>query len=102
MSICSRCVLPDTFPGISFDDQGVCNYCRNMPVPDSDEKQAYRKKFEDLLDNRRSSDSFDVLLAYSGGKDSTYTLYLLTKKFSLKVLAFVFDNGFISEQAMKN
>ena len=43
MSICSRCVLPDTFPGISFDDQGVCNYCRNMPVPDSDEKQAYRK-----------------------------------------------------------
>ena len=102
MSICSRCVLPDTFPGISFDDQGVCNYCRNMPVPDSDEKQAYRKKFEDLLENRRTSDSFDVLLAYSGGKDSTYTLYLLTKKFSLKVLAFVFDNGFISEQAMKN
>ena len=102
MSICSRCVLPDTFPGISFDDQGVCNYCRNMPVPDSDEKQAYRKKFEDLLENRRTSDSFDVLLAYSGGKDSTYTLYLLTKKFNLKVLAFVFDNGFISEQAMKN
>ncbi len=27
---------------------------------------------------------------------------LLTKKFNLKVLAFVFDNGFISEYAMKN
>lgn len=102
MSICSRCVLPDTFPGISFDNDGVCNYCRNIPVPDGRGKQAYREKFEALLESKRSGTSFDVLLAYSGGKDSTYTLYMLAKQYNLKVLAFVFDNGFISGQAMKN
>ncbi len=24
---CARCVLPETFPFIQFDSQGVCNYC---------------------------------------------------------------------------
>lgn len=26
---CTRCILPETMPYISFDDHGVCNYCRN-------------------------------------------------------------------------
>ncbi len=102
MSTCTRCVLSETFPGISFDESGVCNYCRNTPVPDAQEKQAYIEKFEDLLQSKRSKHSFDVLLAYSGGKDSTYTLYTLRKHYDMKVLAFVFDNGFISDQALKN
>lgn len=102
MTICSRCVLPDSFPGISFDENGVCNYCRNIPVPDAAEKKAHLEKFEALLESRRDTGPFDVLLAYSGGKDSTYTLFLLARKYNLKVLALVFDNGFLSGQAMQN
>jgi len=26
---CMRCLLPETFPGIEFDEEGVSNYCRN-------------------------------------------------------------------------
>ena len=26
---CRRCLLPETFPGIDFDEDGVCNYCRD-------------------------------------------------------------------------
>src|SRR5690606_11002275 len=26
---CTQCILPETFPFIEFDEQGVCNYCRN-------------------------------------------------------------------------
>ena len=40
--------------------------------------------------------SYDVLMAYSGGKDSTYTLLLLRRKYGLRVLALSFDNGFVS------
>ena len=30
---CSRCLLPDSFPGIGFDDEGVCNYCHDhLPI----------------------------------------------------------------------
>lgn len=27
MKRCSRCVLPETYPGITVNEQGVCNYC---------------------------------------------------------------------------
>jgi len=27
MRRCTRCILPETFPGIEFDEDGVCNYC---------------------------------------------------------------------------
>ncbi|MBN2299206.1 MAG: hypothetical protein JXM72_11455 [Deltaproteobacteria bacterium] len=102
MNFCKRCVLPETFPGISFDENGICNYCRNIPVPSEEEKLSHLRKFEALLEEKRGRHPFDVLLAYSGGKDSTYTLYMLRKHYDLNVLSFVFDNGFISEQAMHN
>ncbi len=99
MNYCTKCVLPDTFPGISFDEAGVCNYCRNTPIPDAQEKQAHLKNSKPFSESKRSKHSFDVLLAFSGGKDSTYTLYTLRKPYDMKVLAFVFDNGFVSDQA---
>ena len=26
---CNRCILPETMPFISFNEEGVCNYCEN-------------------------------------------------------------------------
>ncbi len=99
---CTRCVLPDSFPGISFDSRGVCNYCINTPVPDDAKKREYTEKFEGLLDGVRGKHEFDVIMAYSGGKDSTYTMYLLSQKYHLNILAYTFDNGFISREAISN
>jgi len=102
MKICSNCVLGDTFPAISFDENGVCSYCSKIPLPTKEEKKEHLSKFEGLLDKNRGNGVFDVLLAYSGGKDSTYTLKLLAEDYKMNVLAFSFDNGFMSEQAKKN
>ncbi|MEA2101650.1 MAG: hypothetical protein U9P80_03630 [Thermodesulfobacteriota bacterium] len=102
MTYCSRCGLPDTFPGITFDENQVCNYCLHTHVPDEEERHASLKKFEDLIEEKRGKSSYDVVLAYSGGKDSTYTLYMLRKHYNLRVLALVFDNGFISPMAKVN
>jgi hypothetical protein len=41
-------------------------------------------------------------MAYSGGKDSTYTMYLFKSKYKLRVLAISFDNGFISQTSIEN
>ena len=102
MEFCSKCVLPSTFPGIEFNEEGVCNYCRHGQLPDKEKKEEYIKAFENLLDDVRGKRDYDVLLAYSGGKDSTYTMYELVNRYNLNVLAFTFDNGFISEQAREN
>jgi len=94
--------LPETFPGISFDPAGVCNYCRNTPVPTPEEKREHLARFERLVEERKGTSAFDCILAYSGGKDSTYTLMMLRQTYGLRVLAFTFDNGFVSRQAMEN
>ncbi len=104
MKICNHCVLPETFPGINFDSKGVCNFCQEFKGKEhlEQEKAKYLQKFVELLDKFRDSSSYDALMAYSGGKDSTYTLILLKEKYNLKILALTFDNGFLSEQALRN
>lgn len=104
MKICTKCVLPETFPGITFNDKGICNYCLNHKEIKKlgEEKRVYLNNFKRIARKVRGRGDYDCTLSYSGGKDSTYTLYLLKKVFKLEVLALVMDNGFISEQAFKN
>jgi len=101
--ICTRCILPSSFPGISFDADGVCNYCRKHRGESAQLalKERYEKKFLRLLEGNRG-ESYDVLMAYSGGKDSTYTLDLFVNRYRLRVLALTFDNAFISRQSFDN
>jgi hypothetical protein len=96
--------LPETFPGIKFDDNGVCNYCHRAMVEEklAAQREISRGKFEQLLEELRGKGSYDVLVGWSGGKDSTYILARLKKEFNLRILAFTFDNGFVSKQAFRN
>jgi hypothetical protein len=96
--------LPETFPGISFDGDGVCNHCRahkgNEHV--AARKTQYRQKFERLWTERRTNGAYDCLVSYSGGKDSTYTLALMTQEYGARPLAVTVDNGFVASRAIEN
>ncbi len=101
---CTRCILPETFPGITFDEEGVCNHCRRYRGKKTSEakQKKYEEKFLQLIEKHRNSATYDVLMAYSGGKDSTYTLDIFVNRYNLRVLALVFDNSFISPRASVN
>ena len=101
---CTQCILPSTFPGISFNDEGICNHCQRYRGRDATEKQMvkYEQKFVKLLEEKKNRATYDVLVAYSGGKDSTYTLDVLVNRYRLRVLALTFDNTFISPRAEEN
>jgi tRNA(Ile)-lysidine synthase TilS/MesJ len=102
--VCTRCVLPDTFPGIKFDEAGVCNYCLEAKPGDTDvqKKETYRQNFESLIQEHRGKGTYDVLMCYSGGKDSSYTLAILKEKYDLNILAVSVDNGFFPQQTYPN
>jgi len=104
MRRCTRCVLPETFPGIKFNDAGMCNYCQNYKGQQhlDESKSKYRQKFENLLKQYKNANKYDCLIGYSGGKDSSYTLYILKKVFNLNILAFTFDNSFLSSYSFDN
>lgn len=104
--VCSRCVLPETFPGISFDEEGVCNHCRREEkglAKSPEKKLSYRDRLDTLIsDIKGTSPTYDAVMAYSGGKDSSYTLKLLKERYGLRILAITFDNHFVSPMAWEN
>lgn len=104
MQICSKCVLDENYPGIHFDDDGVCNFCRMEKPLDFQEKKIgeYEDKFKQLIAEHSGKAAYDAIVAYSGGKDSTYTMHLLKEKYGLNVLAFTMDNWFFSDRAQEN
>jgi tRNA(Ile)-lysidine synthase TilS/MesJ len=104
MQTCKKCVLNERFIGIRFDDDGICNFCHSAKSPQQQRtiKDKYEAKFRQLIEQNKGKGSYDCLVAYSGGKDSTYTLYLLQQHYSLRPLAYSFDNWFQSERAKRN
>lgn len=106
IKICTRCILPETFPNITFDSDGICNHCRKEePVlaRAPARKADYRQKLDDLVASTRGkAPSYDTIMAYSGGKDSSYTLKLLRERYDLRILALTFNNHFVSPTAFEN
>jgi tRNA(Ile)-lysidine synthase TilS/MesJ len=97
-------VLPETFPGIDFDRDGICNFCREA-TPKKDvlrREEDYRHRLEHLVRETRGRGAHDALMCYSGGKDSTYVLAMARRDLGLRVLALTFDNGFIPDRTFAN
>jgi tRNA(Ile)-lysidine synthase TilS/MesJ len=106
MKLCQRCILPETFPGIKFDEHGICNHCRRADSSSTnteEQKAVFRENLDNLITGiKGTAPSYDVIMAYSGGKDSSYTLKLLRERYDLKILALTFDNHFVSPVAWQN
>ena len=96
---CSKCVLPEAAPNITFDDQGVCNHCRAY------QKISYKGETEllKILDAYRGTGrKYDCIVGMSGGRDSSCTLLKMVKDYDMKVLAVNYENPFTHPQAQTN
>ena len=103
---CVRCVIDEGYPGIVFDAEGVCNLCRYFEtrwdpwIANAEEQASSEAKLRGIFEaTRRKGRPYDALVGISGGKDSSYCLYLCHKVYGLKVLTFTMDNGFLSDDA---
>ncbi|MEV0388993.1 hypothetical protein [Nonomuraea sp. NPDC050643] len=93
--ICKVCVLPESFPGISFDDAGVCSHCRDRDERIVVSRQCIDDAIEHALADASQRD-YDCVVLFSGGKDSSLALTIARRELGLRVLAFTLDNGFLS------
>jgi amino acid adenylation domain-containing protein/non-ribosomal peptide synthase protein (TIGR01720 family) len=105
LRFCVGCGLPSNYPGVHFDDEGICSQCHSYERI-KDRAQTYFKSMDDLHKlfeegKSRKKGDYDCLALVSGGKDSSYMLSQLAGM-GLKVLSFTLDNGYISEQAKEN
>ncbi|QTA93892.1 N-acetyl sugar amidotransferase [Desulfonema magnum] len=101
---CGKCVLPHDFPNISFDKNGICNYCLEWDKKwqnfDYDKAEAELTRIVNWAKAKKRK--YDCLIPYSGGRDSSYVLYLCKRKYNLNPLAVTFNNLFMSEYAIRN
>lgn len=107
MRYCTRCLMPDTKPGLTFDEQGVCAACRTYERK-ADARNGIdwterRREFEALVEEVRAvrAPYYDALVPVSGGKDSLTQLHRLLER-GLRVLAVNVDYGIKTDVGRRN
>lgn len=87
MKYCTRCILPSSHETVQFDQEGVCNICRQAEVKHKEINwSARRKMLEDIVNKYRGVSEYDCIVPFSGGKDSTFQLWYVVKELGLKPL----------------
>lgn len=87
MKVCTRCILPETYPGIIFDENGVCNFCTDYEVTRKELKIHFQTEDElkkSLEKYKNLNKKYDVVVPLSGGVDSAHTLIKIVKEYNLK------------------
>ncbi len=86
-------------PFIAFDENGVCNYClhyksRNHPRP--------KEELFALVEPFRRKHGDEVLVPFSGGRDSSYGLHLIINELGLRPVTYTYDWGMVTDLGRRN
>lgn len=96
---CKKCILPDTFPFLDLDKDGICHYCRTHVSIDPLGIPLLQEK---LSHYRGQQGEPDCLVAISGGRDSCYGLHVLKTELKMNPVAFTYDWGMVTDLARRN
>ncbi|MTI76245.1 MAG: glucosamine 6-phosphate synthetase [Marinobacter sp.] len=96
---CTRCILPETMPYISFDDEGVCNYCHNYKIRN---KPRPKEELFELVKPYRREGSQDCIVPFSGGRDSCYGLHLIVNELGMNPVTYTYDWGMVTDLGRRN
>jgi predicted glutamine amidotransferase len=96
---CKKCILTNTHPFITFDENGICNFCRSENIKKLINKKHFEKMIYQVV-NKYGEDK--ILCSLSGGRDSSYALHLLVKDYGIKPLTYTYDWGVNTDIARNN
>ena len=99
MRRCTKCILPETFPFIEFDEHGVCNYCRNHKKLVFKGEEVLKEMVEPY---RSKNGGSDCIVGFSGGRDSSYILHYIKNVLHMNPIAYTYDWGMTTDLAKRN
>ncbi len=104
MRYCKKCVMPDTRPGITFNEEGVCSACQAYENRSRIDYNQRYKELEALCDKYRgmNGNSWDCAIAVSGGKDSHFQVDLMKNKLGMNPLLLSVEDNFPMTEAGKH
>ena len=103
VKLCSQCVIPETSESVIFDSKGVCSVCQQIEFKHTAiDWERRTQELDELIERHRGRFDYDCIVPFSGGKDSTFTLWYLVTQKKLKCLVVSFDHGFYRPQLLEN
>lgn len=105
MRYCTKCVMPNTRPGIQFNEEGVCSACCTH---EQKKKTDYSQRFKELeaLCNKyrgmNGPNGYDCAIAVSGGKDSHFQVYVMKELMKMNPILFSVEDNFTMTEAGKH
>jgi len=99
---CSHCVMPETQESISFNKDDVCSTCGQIEVKHKVDWEARDKKFRELLAQYKGKGNYDCIVPFSGGKDSTFTVWKLVVDYGMKPLVVRFNHHLLRPKVLEN
>ena len=101
---CTKCVISNQRPRITFDEEGVCSACRFAEHKQSGiDWQARERELVDLCNKYRRDDGcYDVVVPGSGGKDSNYVAHMLINKYGMHPLVVTWAPHIYTDIGRKN
>ena len=107
MQVCTRCIYHEKTPGISFNKDGLCSYCKIHDEMDTEYPNDERgtKILDELVQEMKKAgknSKYDCVIGVSGGCDSSYLVYYAKEKLGLRPLAVHFDNTWNTTIATQN
>ena len=107
MKICKNCVMDQSDPNITFNNEGVCDQCLNYKskvqnfIKDAQENHTLHHIAKKIKKMNRGSE-YDSIIGLSGGLDSSFLLHKIVTEYSLKPLVVHIDAGWNTEEAVHN
>lgn len=110
LKFCSKCAYPSNAkPTITFDTFGVCSGCRYNEFRSNSEVN-WDERFEELrnllqvysLSARKKGARYDCIIPVSGGKDSSFQVWLVKEQLGFEPLLVHFNHQFNSTAGLRN
>ncbi|HYL66119.1 MAG TPA: N-acetyl sugar amidotransferase [Nitrosopumilaceae archaeon] len=104
MKYCKKCLMPNTRPGLKFDENGICIACINFEKQKTTDWNNRLKELRTLCDKYRGSNGngYDCAIAVSGGKDSHFQIYIMKEVMKMNPVLLTVGNTDWTETGRKN
>lgn len=104
MKFCTKCIMPNTRPGITFNEKGVCIACQNNEKKSLVDWDSRMEELKVLCDKyrRKEPGQYDCIIAVSGGKDSHFQVHVMKEIMNMNPLLITVEDFFTMTEAGKH